>query len=775
IDTEYAKAESAYQKKNYQAARELWSEFLAKYPLDERGRSILFRFGQMQFAEEKWESAIDEWRRLVSKYPQTAEASQAQYMIALTLEEKLDRLEEALKEYRKTTWGRYQKTAQQRIARLTAKSLRVVTERVFRSDETPTLKLVSRNIECVTVQVYSVDMETYFRKMHAARGVEGLDIALIDPDRTFEYQIPDYREYARSECLVEVPLPTAADAAAGQDKPTAGVMAVTVSSKTLEATTLVVQSDLDVILKSSRDEVFVFAENMRTGQPWPNARILLSNGKQVFAEGQTGDDGVFHQAFEELRSAEDLRVFAVADRHTASNMVGLNGLGFAQGLDRKGYLYSDRPAYRPGQIVHLRGVIRKVDGDTYAVAEGKSYRVDVYDSRNRLIHDTEVTLNEFGSFHTHLVLPTAAAQGEYRVLVHDQDRESYQGTFSVQDYKLEPVQLQIETPRAVYYRGEMVEGVIRATYYYGAPLVDREIRYGWGGQRVYTAKTDNQGEVHFRLETRVFRESQPLALSVAFPERNLSLVKTFYLSTQGFQLESETVRDVYLAGESFELKVKASDAEGEPVQQDLTLSVLRHTEIDGQQGEVLVETHPLKTDANGAGRQTLKLDEGGRYTLRIAGTDRFQNTIEAETFVHISDDQDQTRLRILADQHTYRVGDAAEVRIHWREEPALALVTFEGAKILDYQLLRLNKGENRLKIPMTASLAPNFDLAVAVMTDARPKPEDKIQVRRFHESSSPFEVQRELNVSLDWKRQHGDGEKDDVPLRPGDAIDVTLT
>ena len=51
-------------------------------------------------------------------------------------------------------------------------------------------------------------------------------------------------------------------------------MAVTVSSKALEATTMVVQSDLDVIVKSSRDEVFVFAENMLTGKPWPGVRLL---------------------------------------------------------------------------------------------------------------------------------------------------------------------------------------------------------------------------------------------------------------------------------------------------------------------------------------------------------------------------------------------------------------------------------------------------------------------------------------------------------------------
>ena len=78
----------------------------------------------------------------------------------------------------------------------------IATERVFRSDETPQLKLVTRNIETVTVRVFTVDMETYFRKMHEARGVEALDIALIDPDQTFEYKVPDYKPYQRHENYV---------------------------------------------------------------------------------------------------------------------------------------------------------------------------------------------------------------------------------------------------------------------------------------------------------------------------------------------------------------------------------------------------------------------------------------------------------------------------------------------------------------------------------------------------------------------------------------------
>ena len=116
------------------------------------------------------------------------------------------------------TWGPAQRRAMQAAARLTAKTMTVSTERIFRSDETPKLKLVSRNIESVTVRVYKVDLETYFRKMHLARGVEGLDIALIDPDKTFEFKVPKYAKHQELES--EIPL-SAAGRGLGRGEPMA--------------------------------------------------------------------------------------------------------------------------------------------------------------------------------------------------------------------------------------------------------------------------------------------------------------------------------------------------------------------------------------------------------------------------------------------------------------------------------------------------------------------------------------------------------------------------
>ena len=796
VDTEYLMAKERFDAKQYDAAAKLWAEFQAKYPLDPRDPEILLHLGWIEFHQEKYDAAIAAWRRLVSKYPNTEPSSQAQFQIATTFEQKLGKLEEALEEYKKVTWGSQAGLAQQAIARLTAKRMTLATERVYRSFETPKLALTTRNLESVTVRAYKVDLETYFRKMHLAQGVERLDIALISPDRNFEFPVPKYAKHQELQSQIDVPLPGELHQ---------GVMAVTVSSKTLEATTLLIQSDLDIVVKSSRNEVFVFAENMKTGQPWPGVRLLISNGKQVFAEGTTGKDGVFRGEFKELAQSDDVRVFATIDGHVASNMIGLQGVGIGQGLADKGFLYSDRPAYRPGQMVHLRGCLRKAEKDAYIIEKGRKFTLDVLDSRNRLVRQEPVALSEQGTFHTHFILPPTSPQGEYRFTVRDETGRAFTGTFLVQEYVLEPVRIAVDTPRRVYYRGEEIEGTIRVQFYYGAPLAGREIRYQLAGDRQYTATTDGKGEVRFKLPTREFSESQVLPLVVTLPERNLQTGVNFVLAVQGFSIELTTVRPVYVAGETFELVVKTHDAEGKPLGKKLALQVLQQTTIDGKPGERETAKYDLETAADGSGRQTLKLDKGGRYTLRVTGVDQFKNAVAADYAVQISDDEDEVRLRILADRYTYKAGETASVQLLWREEPTLALVTFQGARVLEHRFVELQSGPNKLEIPMNAGLAPNFELAVAVLYEPlapREKPGIKVEpaakvekvpapkvgqvepaakveakavkperkIKRFHIASSPFTVERELKVVITAKRQ-GNAQG---PVQPGEEIDVEV-
>ena len=766
IQVEDAKASERRHAKDYAAARKLWEQFLLRYPLYGNAPNVMFEFGQMNYEQKKFADAVADWRRVVSKYPGHDVSSHAQYRVAETLEKDLKQPEEALKEYKLVTWGSAQPLAQSRIAWLTSKGMSIATERVFRTNETPAVELVSRNIDAFNVRAWTVDLETYFRKMHLAAGLESLDISLIDPDKSFEFKPKNYAEYREQKSAISLDQNAPADAAAAAGKPQ--VLVVTVSGKTLEATTLVIRSDLEILVKSSRDEVFVFAQNLRTGKPWPKAKLLLSNGKKVFAEAETGADGVFKASYEELKQAGDVRVFATADGHTASNVVSLQGLGVATGITARGYIYTDRPGYRAGQLVHVRGIVRDVSGDKYAVPKGRKLKVEIYDPRNRTLESREVDLGAFGAFHTAVPLPPSSPPGAYRIVARDIDNRAYEQTFQVAEYRLEPLRIAIDTDRAVYYRGEKIEGTITVGYYYGIPAADKEVRYQLQGedQPMQIGRTDAQGKIKFSFPTRAFRETQTIALTASLPEFNLAASKNFVLSTKGFGVQVKTPRSVYVQGESFETEIVVKDAENKPLGRKIKLGVYERTVVDQRVGERLVESHELESDAKtGVAKKALTLAKGATYILRAEGVDRFQNVISGEKHVVMSDDKDVVRLRILAEALSYCVGDTAEVVVHWREEPAIALITHQGAKVLGYQLVELTKGANTLKIPTSPELAPNFELAVDVMTDARMTAE-RPKVLRYHHAATPVTVERDLKLKLTIARKDG---KPGAPT-PGDEV-----
>lgn len=779
VDTEYAMAEEERTRENYAAARKLWETFLNKYPLDGRAAYILLLFGQMEFdeaaklvvqaarlpedkpkagpddkadktpapqkAQDLFNAAIADWQRLVSKYPGTAEASQGALNIGITLEVHLGKLAEALEAYKKVD-GKHQGEAQQRIAALTAKQLEVVTERKFRSNEKPRIKVTTRNLENVSIKLYRVDLADYFRKMHLATGVESLDIALIDPDKTWEHKVDKFEKYRRTEQAVEIPV----------EGP--GVTAITVSSDTLEATTMLVVSDIDIIVKSSRNELFVFAQNLLNNKPAEGVNLLISDGSKVFSEAATGKDGILQKKFEELKTVTDLRVFATQEGHAASSLINLNGLNFAVGLSPKGYLFSERPAYRAGQLVNLKGVVRWVANDRYTFKAGEKYQLDVYDARGRVIHTESVALGEFGTIAAHFMLPGTAPQGAYRVHLHQPGRDqSYETSFVVHEYQLEPIQFSVDLKQKVFYRGEHVTGKFVLKYYYGTPLAGRTIQYRLGDDRLYTAETDANGEVAFDLETQRYSESQPLQLVAQYTERNLVTGDTIYLATRGFEVGISTLRPVYIAGETFDATVAVRDPAGKPVGTALKFEVFEITPATRglPAGEKLIQTHEAKSEEkSGQAQQTVRIEKAGRYLLRATGTDRFGNPVSGAAQLIVSGDDDRVRLRILSDKHHYKVGETGKVQLHWRNAPTLALVTYEGAEVLGYKLVELKTGTNALDLPLEEKLAPNFDLSVAVM-----------ESDKFHEARSEFRVVRELAITL---------KPDKTTLKPGDTVNVDV-
>ncbi|MCX8037330.1 MAG: tetratricopeptide repeat protein, partial [Candidatus Sumerlaeia bacterium] len=744
ISTHFMIADDLLRLKKHDEARKAYEDFLLHYPLDSRAPQAAYLLGDIDARLGQHEKAIAQWEKVVSKYAGQEYAKRARYRIALACEQNVNNLAKAYETYRKSAEDDKWPDGVRRFEELKKKHLAVVTERILRTDEKPVLRIAARNIEKLKFAAYRINMETYFNRHHSFRGIEKLDITLIEPVKRWEHTFADFEKYRLYEAHVEIPL----------EGP--GVWAINATDEDLEATTMYVVSDLALISKSTRKEVFVFAQNTRTNKPYPNAQVLVSDGSKILAAGKTDEKGVFQQKIAELKTAPQAKFFVFDGSHYASNDLNIAQLAYVEELQPKAYIFTDKPAYRPGQVVHVAGIVRKVKDGQYEFEKGESFTCDLVGARGDLIERRTVALDDFGMFYSDFVLAAQAPLGEYKVNLYKEKGPNFTGSFRVERYQLENIELKIDLPQTVFLRGDKVKGKIIARYYYGEPVKDHPLVYEIPGFFIREARTSDTGEVLFEFDTREFVESQVLTLQARLPEDNVAQAKTLFIATRALNLAVATVRDVYLAGEKFDATVKATDLAGEKTTATATVRVIKLEVVDGKETEKEIAAHEVAFGKDkGEGRVAVQVADGGNYVIRAEGKDRFGTPVTAQKRVFVSGKEDQVMLRILGDRETFKVGETAAVNMVCRTtDTVLALVTYESDGILGYEIKELKKGENPHQFRMLDAYAPNMVLAAAA-----------IYKNKFFTAEKDFTVNKGLTIEIK-------SEKD--KYQPGETAKVLI-
>lgn len=723
----------------FEAARTTWARFLERHPLDARAPQILLDVGEL-FVEEAapldsqdesavlLRAAIAAWRKVPAKYPNTDAASRALFRIGATYEE-LGELPEAIAAYRECRFGASQGECRLRLEAMTEETLSVLTRRTWRSDEPARIELTTRNIEEFELEIYALDLEAYFKKHLTHQRIEDLDLDLIAPDQRLQREVEGYQSYSLMQSTLELPV----------EGP--GVWAVAITAGEKRATTLVLRSDIDILVKSSRNETFVFAQDMQANRPADGVRVLVGSpgSEEGILEAVTGEDGVCRLAFEETDGVDRMHVFALRDGHFASNGVSVQGLEPPQELRPRAWLTTDRSVYRPGQQLGWRAVVRDVENDRFTFVEGSEYRVEVLDSLGRPVHRVRLPLSEFGTLSGEVALDEFAPVGTYRVLCHRGTELVVASTFEVEEYQLQKVDLEFEFERDVYFRGEVVQGRLRASYYYGEPVTSSPVQLHLPDGRRLDLRTDAEGAASFTIETRDLSNAQQLAIHATLTEEGISRSGSVFVAVRGFEAALSTPRSVYLAGDSFPVELSTTSPSGEPVSRELSLTVLRLEEGRHGSSQVEVSRQSVTTDAeSGQAMTSVRLAEGGNYVLRAEGRDRFKNLVAQQTAIFVSGDEDDVVLRFLSDALPLKVGETRELEVHNRAEAGLALVTFEGASILSYRLVDLKEGSNRIALEIGHEHFPNLVATVSMMRG-----------NHFHTAELPFDVVRRLNVQVE--------------------------
>ncbi|MDD5621307.1 MAG: alpha-2-macroglobulin family protein [Candidatus Pacebacteria bacterium] len=446
-------------------------------------------------------------------------------------------------------------------------------------------------------------------------------------------------------------------------------------------------------------------------------------------------------------------------------------------LDAKTYIYTDKPIYRPGETVHIKGICRVgYDGNYDRCNDYSSIlnSLKITDSKYDEVANQPVIFNEFSTFSNEFLIDKASPLGDYRICLKDSDC----GYFSVEEYKAAAFEVNVNSDKSEYVSKETGKFSVEANYYFGLPVEKSQVTYSLSTQNYYFDKYQDEyfsfdsgwyyndsyyfGEKFLlRGETELSDQGKAiidldLDLSKHFKEKDLRS-KIFVLditvkTSQGQSVSAQKsfivhAGDFYLGTYSDEfglaknqtatLKVKSVDKEGKPISiSGLTMNrysidyvSAKRQDADGGYSydwsveRKLLETSNISTDGSGNFFRQLKFDKEGEYEIEIVGKDKNGNLVSTARSFYVYGESavpiqpyEGTRIDLKADKTDLSIGDTATVIIQSPYPNAKALISLERGKIFSYEIKEIKGNIYKYTFPIKEEYFPNVYLSVVLQS-----------------------------------------------------------
>ena len=187
-------------------------------------------------------------------------------------------------------------------------------------------------------------------------------------------------------------------------------------------------------------------------------------------------------------------------------------------------LLTDRSIYRPGQTVFVKGIFYEQHADEAQVLKNRSLRLTLHDVNGKELLAVDVHTNDFGSFNTSFVLPTAALNGMFRIRAND--REGTSVRFRVEEYKRPTFEITFDPIKEAYRLGDKVELKGHVQTFSGATVQNVPLQYRITGNlwRLWTVEDnpqaadsvmiDNKGNFTIPIELKTNDSSRSLSFGI---------------------------------------------------------------------------------------------------------------------------------------------------------------------------------------------------------------------------------------------------------------------
>jgi uncharacterized protein YfaS (alpha-2-macroglobulin family) len=423
------------------------------------------------------------------------------------------------------------------------------------------------------------------------------------------------------------------------------------------------------------------------------------------AEGKTDPDGLF--VTREIDVPDLWQAFFATTGEPGEEGFGIAFNGWDEGIspwsfdvpsefygqDYQGYLYTDRPIYRPGQTVYFKGILRTDDDAVYSLPQGiEALEVRIEDPRGKELYEQSLPLSDMGTLFGELLLSGEATLGTYYVGIQDEELDLYVSTsFRVAEYEKPEYQVSVVTDRGAYLSGDSIDVTAQATYYFGGPVANADVHwsvlstghwfryecpqgqscpwYSWGdyewgsyeSEEYYgsygrllaegDAETDDLGRVTFNVPADIAQEvrSQRFTIEVSVTDLNGQQVsnRTAAIVHKGDFYAGVAPRG-YLAevGEEKEVDLLTVDWDGNPLGDlQLTVVFMEHRWYSVRERDeygyyywnwvaedIPVFTGTVTTDSDGQAVAAFAPKAAGSYRVCVVGLDSHGNEIRSSAY-----------------------------------------------------------------------------------------------------------------------------------------------
>lgn len=507
------------------------------------------------------------------------------------------------------------------------------------------------------------------------------------------------------------------------------------SSKFLQSAIFVVATD-NITLKTTAGEALAWVVDLETGLPTKGVPVVIydPNHKEI-GRANTDEKGLVY-----LKGLEDPYLATLAgDEHVAiaSNNFGSGVSPYDFGIWQNyydsntdhtfGYIYTDRPLYRPGQEVFFKGIVRMNDDLRYSLPTKPQVWVTI-DQDGEKIYEQKLELSKLGSFASNLKLADTVTLGTYNIFVRTLKNDEVPfavGSFRVAEYHKPEFQVNASANPSSVLVGDEINFSLDASYYSGGSVSNATVDWftqatpyffqpnekytgfsfmDWDRDTYWGAPAPNGSGIisqgsntadekgHLELKEATSLGQSTVSQQVTFSANVTDVGGNLVSGSTSFVVHQSLVyagirSEEYVAtqGEEQTFEVAALDWDSNPVAgQNLTVDFVKREWLSVQeqddQGQLRwvssVKETPIKngvtvtTDADGLAKVSFTPPTGGTYKALVTVKDSKGHFHQASTYIWVSSTDyiawRQTNDRsfsLITDKDRYKAGDTAEIMI----------------------------------------------------------------------------------------------------------------